>query len=78
MNHDFCNLSFTDSGIGISEKNIEKITEPFFQTNQSVSSTGFGLGLSICKKIIESHKGHLSISSKEGEGSTFTLFLPIN
>ena len=68
----------TDSGIGISEKNIEKITEPFFQTNQSVSNTGFGLGLSICKKIIESHKGHLSISSKEGEGSIFTLFLPIN
>jgi signal transduction histidine kinase len=70
-------LHVKDSGIGISEKNIEKITEPFFQTNQSVSSAGFGLGLSICKKIIESHKGHLSVSSKEGEGSTFTLFLPI-
>ena len=70
-------LHVKDSGIGISEKNIEKITEPFFQTNQSVSNAGFGLGLSICKKIIESHKGHLSVSSKEGEGSTFTLFLPI-
>ena len=67
-----------DSGIGISKKNIKKITEPFYQLNKSVSSSGFGLGLSICKKIIESHKGFLLISSKEGKGSIFTLFLPFN
>ena len=51
--------------------------EPFYQTDQSVSNIGFGLGLTICKKIIESHKGSLKINSKEGEGSTFSIFMPI-
>ena len=65
-----------DSGIGISDENIKHITTPFFQADQSVSTKGFGLGLAICKKIIESHKGRLFIQSKIGQGSTFTLHLP--
>ena len=65
-----------DSGIGISIENIKKITEPFFQEDKSVSTKGFGLGLTICKKIIDSHKGQLSIQSKKGEGAIFTLHLP--
>jgi len=67
-----------DLGIGITNRNIEKITEPFFQADNSVSTKGFGLGLTICKKIIESHKGRLSIQSKLGKGSVFTLYLPSN
>jgi len=66
-----------DSGIGISEENIKKITQPFFQADQSVSTKGFGLGLTICKKIIESHKGKLTIESQLGIGSSFILHLPI-
>ena len=65
-----------DSGIGISKDDINKITQPFFQANQTVSTKGFGLGLTICKKIIESHKGRLSIESGPEEGSIFTLHLP--
>ena len=65
-----------DSGIGISNADINKITQPFFQANQTVSTKGFGLGLTICKKIIESHKGRLSIESEPEEGSIFTLHLP--
>ena len=65
-----------DSGIGISKDDINKITQPFFQANQTVSTKGFGLGLTICKKIIESHKGRLSISSEPEEGSLFILHLP--
>jgi len=65
-----------DFGRGVSDKNIKKITEPFYQTDQTSSAKGFGLGLTICKKIIESHKGRLSIYSKPGEGSVFTLHLP--
>tara|TARA_B100001123_G_C15240983_1_gene999099 strand:- start:269 stop:1456 length:1188 start_codon:yes stop_codon:yes gene_type:complete len=65
-----------DSGIGISQEDIKKLTQPFFQANQTVSTRGFGLGLTICKKIIESHKGHLSIKSKPGEGSVFILHIP--
>ena len=65
-----------DSGIGISEEHIDKITKPFFQADKSISTQGFGLGLTICKKIIESHKGYLSIQSNVGQGSIFTLHLP--
>ena len=65
-----------DSGIGISDENIINITKPFFQADKSISTKGFGLGLTICKKIIESHKGRLSIQSEIGKGSIFTLHLP--
>ena len=64
-----------DTGIGISEGDIKKITQPFFQADQSVSTKGFGLGLTICKKIIKSHKGRLTIESIHGKGSVFTLHL---
>ena len=65
-----------DSGIGISKDDVNKLTQPFFQANQTVSTKGFGLGLTICKKIIESHKGRLSIESEPKKGSIFTLYLP--
>ncbi len=65
-----------DSGIGISDENIKNITKPFFQADKSISNKGFGLGLTISKKIIESHQGRLSIQSEIGKGSIFTLHLP--
>ena len=67
-----------DSGEGISDENINKITKPFFRGDTGSHTKGFGLGLTICKKIIESHKGRLSIQSKVGQGSIFTLHLPTN
>tara|TARA_Y100000588_G_C14279296_1_gene936077 strand:+ start:7278 stop:8633 length:1356 start_codon:yes stop_codon:yes gene_type:complete len=66
-----------DFGVGVSAENIQKLTEPFFQENKTVSISGFGLGLTICKKIIESHQGTLSIKSNIGEGSTFTIAIPL-
>ena len=66
-----------DLGIGISDGNINNITKPFFQTKQSIHTAGFGLGLTISKKIIESHKGRLTIQSNIGQGSVFTLHLPV-
>ena len=65
-----------DRGIGVAKGSIQKLTKPFFQANQNVSTKGFGLGLTICKKIIESHKGRISIESKEGKGSNIILYLP--
>ncbi len=65
-----------DSGIGISKEDIKKLTQPFFQAKQTVSTKGFGLGLTICKKIIEAHKGRLSIESEPEKGSIFILYLP--
>ncbi len=69
-----------DSGIGISPEQQKKLFMPFAQANTSISRKygGTGLGLAICKRLIETMGGGISISSKEGEGSTFffTLDLP--
>jgi signal transduction histidine kinase len=61
-------------------KNIEKLTTPFYRIiiKGEHKQSGFGLGLTICKKIIEAHKGTLSISSERGKGSVFSLKLPLN
>ena len=74
--NDTIEFKVRDSGIGIADKEIKKITDPFYQADTSVSAKGFGIGLTICKKIIESHKGQMSIKSKVGQGSVFTLHLP--
>jgi len=78
VKNDDIEFQVKDSGIGVSKQNIRKLTEPFYQTDQDVSTKGFGLGLTICKKIIESHNGKLTIESEEGKGSCFILHLPAN
>lgn len=65
-------ISFTDSGCGVSDRDMEKIFNPFYTTKEK----GTGLGLSIVKKIVELHKGMVSVTSEKGNGSTFTIKLP--
>jgi two-component system NtrC family sensor kinase len=67
-------LEFTDTGEGISEKNLTRIFDPFFTTKDV--GKGTGLGLSTSYGIIESHGGKISVKSKVGEGTTFTIELP--
>ena len=67
-------LSVTDSGIGISPENVNRLFNAFFTTK----SSGLGMGLSICRSIVEAHGGHMSASSNEGPGATFQLVLPIH
>lgn len=67
-------ISFKDSGCGISTENLEKIFEAFFTTKKDWKS--LGLGLSICYQIIKEHKGSISVDSKVGAGTTFTIILP--
>ncbi|MBX5329244.1 PAS domain S-box protein [Candidatus Bathyarchaeota archaeon A05DMB-5] len=64
---------FKDTGIGMTKETIEKIFTPFFTTK----AKGMGLGLPICKRIVEAHGGKISVESTVGEGTTFTLTLPI-
>jgi signal transduction histidine kinase len=68
-------IRITDTGCGIPEENLSKIRDPFFTTKEV--GTGTGLGLSICDEIIRSHFGELQIESVVGQGSTFTVVLPI-
>ncbi|MBR1736465.1 MAG: hypothetical protein IJ736_05560 [Firmicutes bacterium] len=68
-------IEFRDTGCGIPEENLEKIFEPLFTTKPS--GEGSGLGLDISKKIIEGHKGTISVESELGKGSTFYIKLPV-
>ncbi|MEZ4548751.1 MAG: ATP-binding protein [Thermodesulfobacteriota bacterium] len=71
---DTFNIEVSDSGSGITQMDMERIFEPFFSTKK----TGTGLGLAISKRIIEVHKGKITVESREEKGSRFTLTLPTN
>jgi signal transduction histidine kinase len=66
-------ISVIDTGVGIPEENLAKIFEPYFTTK----ATGSGLGLTLVFKIIREHRGEISVKSREGEGTSFTISLPI-
>lgn len=68
-------LRVADSGCGIKEDLLERIFEPFF-TTQPVGK-GTGLGLSVTYGIVEQHNGTIEVESKEGQGSAFTISLPV-
>ena len=65
-------ISVTDTGGGIPEAMLRDIFNPFFTTR----AQGTGLGLAVTRKIIEDHGGHITVRSKLGVGSTFTIYLP--
>jgi signal transduction histidine kinase len=65
-------IDITDTGGGIAPENISKVFEPYFSTKD----TGTGLGLAIVKKAIDDHSGTISVTSKPGTGTTFTITLP--
>ena len=67
-------VEITDSGCGIAADDIAKVFEPYFSTKE----TGTGLGLAIVKKAVDDHGGTISVASKKGDGTTFTIILPAN
>ncbi len=69
----FLHIEISDTGGGISEENLQKIFDPFFSTK---GANGTGLGLSVSYGIIENHGGHIEVSSRLGEGTTFLVKLP--
>jgi PAS domain S-box-containing protein len=71
--NDEIQISISDTGTGIPEDLLTKIFEPYFTTKKN----GTGLGLTITFKIIKEHSGDISLESKEGKGSTFTIHLPV-
>ena len=68
-------ITFSDTGTGISEENLEKIFDPFFTTKET--GHGVGLGLAISYGIIKEHGGTVSVESEVGKGTTFIIRLPI-
>lgn len=65
-------IRITDSGTGISQEDLSRIFDPFFSTKKK----GTGLGLAITAKIIEAHRGDISVESRQGKGTTFKIYLP--
>jgi two-component system sensor histidine kinase HydH len=67
-------LRFSDTGQGIPQENLERVFNPFFTTR----SNGTGLGLAITHRIIQGHGGRMEVESRVGEGTTFTVILPVD
>ena len=67
-------ISIADTGKGIPPEDLERVFEPFFSTKRK----GTGLGLAIVHQIVENHKGEIRVESREGEGTTFRITLPIH
>lgn len=72
-NGQWLEIVIKDDGKGIKAEHLDQVFNPFFTTRRQ----GTGLGLSICQKIIEAHKGFISVHSEEGKGTTFTIRLPL-
>lgn len=75
-----CEVLIQDFGVGIARDELEHLFEPFYRTDKSRSrkTGGYGLGLSLCKKIIEAHDGSLEISSEVNQGTLVRILLPNN
>ena len=70
--HSVVQLKISDTGKGIPQEELEKIFVPFYTTK----TQGTGLGLPICKQLLEQHRGTIGVESRLGEGTTFTIELP--
>lgn len=72
----FYKITFTDNGMGFDPQFKDNIFVLFQRLHSKTDYPGTGIGLAICKKIVENHKGYITADSKPGEGSVFTVFLP--
>jgi signal transduction histidine kinase len=77
-NADAVMICVTDDGVGIPEGDLERVFEPFFRVDRSRSKStgGYGLGLSICKRVMEAHGGSIAVERQTGRGTSFVLTFP--
>ena len=64
----------SDTGVGVSEENMNKLFQPLFTTK----AKGTGLGLAVCKRIVEAHRGEITVESEEGVGTSLTIKIPMH
>ncbi len=77
QNKEYYKISVTDNGLGFEQQYAEKIFDIFSRLHTSSQYPGTGIGLSICKKIVENHSGFIFAEGKPGIGAVFTIFLPV-
>jgi signal transduction histidine kinase len=69
-------LMFADDGVGIPEEDLPRIFDRLYRGDRSRSKRGLGLGLSLVRAVVEAHGGEISVASRPGEGSCFTVTIP--
>jgi signal transduction histidine kinase len=72
-----CTISVSDNGIGIKEQHRDKIFRMFERLHSRTQYDGSGIGLAICRRIVERHAGSITVTSTTGGGTTFTIGLPV-
>lgn len=77
-NKEYAMIEFQDNGIGFNQDYANKIFTIFQQLNARSSYSGYGIGLSICQKVVQNHKGIIFAKGIEQEGATFSIILPIS
>lgn len=75
---DYYKIEVQDNGIGFDTKYIDRIFVIFQRLHARAEYKGTGIGLALCRKIVENHKGHITAESTPGEGSNFIIILPLN
>ena len=76
-NDGFCTITVIDNGIGFKEEHSEKIFRMFERLHTRAQYPGSGIGLAICRKIVERHGGTITATSIAGQGTTFHVALPV-
>ncbi len=76
---EFIEIMIRDTGLGLSEDQLKRIFEPFYQaeSNHTGNLEGTGIGLSLVKELVDLHKGHISVKSVQGQGSEFCVEIPL-
>jgi len=77
LNNKYCRISIRDNGIGFEQKYAEQVFEMFKRLHAKKEYDGSGIGLTLCKKIVEQHNGFIAVRSEVGAGSTFMVTLPV-
>jgi signal transduction histidine kinase len=73
-----CELAVSDNGIGFNEMYLDRIFQAFQRLHGRDGYEGTGIGLAICHKIVERHRGHITARSQPDQGATFLVYLPLH
>ena len=76
QNKKYVKISIRDQGIGIPEKDMEKLFDPYFSTKDKSFQKGMGMGLAVVYSIVKQHEGYIYVESEEGAGTAVHLYLP--